>query len=343
MSAQPTLLINGRRIKASPGDTLLDAALGERVVIPHDCCTGQCSTCRVRVYDGDVDDEGTRQGDTVLACQATVRGDAAIEFEEVPLSVKRSGAITAIDQISPDILEVVVTLSKPLVYRPGQYVKVAFAGFPSRDYSPTLRVDGTCELNELVFHIRACPEGVVSSQFGRRIQLDHRVQVRGPFGQAFFRKAEGRLVLVATGTGWAPIWAVARAARYHQPQREMVVVVGARNAGNLYMQASLDWLRQTGVGQITMTCSGSRTDGPIQFGRPTVHLPRLQETDTVYVAGAPEMVSAVEFLAGIGGATCHADPFLPATGRPRLRSVVGEWVRRHASTLAMRPPVVRQS
>jgi 3-phenylpropionate/trans-cinnamate dioxygenase ferredoxin reductase subunit len=102
------------------------------------------------------------------------------------------------------------------------------------------------------------------------------------------------------------------------------------------MQPSLEWLRQTGVRQITMTCSGNRADGPIQFGRPTVHLPRLQEADTVYVAGAPEMVAAVEFLAGIGGATCYADPFLPATGRPRLRSLVADWVRQRAWAARMK-------
>jgi naphthalene 1,2-dioxygenase ferredoxin reductase component len=333
VNAHPTLLINGRKIKAAPGDTLLDAGLTNRIVIPHDCCTGQCSSCRVRVYDGHVDDEGTREGDTVLACQATVSGNAVIEFDEVPVAAKRAGTVTAIGKISPDIYEVVVTLSKPLTHLPGQYVKVSFAGFPSRDYSPTFRIDGTCELNELVFHIRACPDGAVSSQLERRIGLGHRVRVRGPFGHAFFRKTEGRIVLVATGTGWAPIWSVARAARYHQPDREMIVVVGARDAGNLYMQPSLDWLRQTGVQQITMTCSGSRAEGTIQSGRPTVYLPRLQESDTVYVAGAAEMVAAVEFLAGIGGAACYADPFLPATGRPRLRSVIAEWVRQYTGSM----------
>jgi 3-phenylpropionate/trans-cinnamate dioxygenase ferredoxin reductase subunit len=329
---RPTLLINGRKIKASPGDTLLDAGLSNRIVIPHDCCTGQCSTCRVRVYDGEVNDEGTRDGDMVLACQATVSGDAVIEFDEVPVAAKRSGTVTAIDRISPDIIEVVVTLSKPLTHLPGQYVKVSFAGFPGRDYSPTFRVDGTCELNELVFHIRACADGVVSSQLGRRIGIGHRVRVRGPFGSAFFRKAEGRIVLVATGTGWAPIWSVARAARYHQPQREMVVVVGARDPRNLYMQESLEWLGETGVQQITMTCTGSRPErSSIKSGRPTIHLPRLVDTDTVFVAGAPEMVSAVEFLAGVAGADCHADPFLPATRRRRLGSLIAAWARQHTS------------
>jgi 3-phenylpropionate/trans-cinnamate dioxygenase ferredoxin reductase subunit len=336
VNARPTLLINGRKIKARLGDTLLDAGLDNRIVIPHDCCTGQCSTCRVRIYDGEVDDEGTRQGDTVLACQARVSGPAVVEFDEVPVPAKRSGTVTAIDRISPDILEVVVTLSKPLTHLPGQYVKVSFAGFPGRDYSPTFRTDGTCELNELIFHVRACPDGVVSSQLGRRIGLGHRVQVRGPFGSAFFRKAEGRIVLVATGTGWAPIWSVARAARYQQPQREMIVVVGARDPGNLYMGPSLDWLRQTGVQQITMTSTGGpRADGSVRAGRPTVHLPRLQETDSVYAAGTPEMVAAVEFLAGIGGAACYADPFLPATGRPRLRSVIADWVRQRTAASSM--------
>jgi len=215
-------------------------------------------------------------------------------------------------------------------------VKVSFAGFPSRDYSPTFRIDGTCELNELVFNIRACAEGVVSSALGRGIDVGHRVRVHGPFGHAFFRKAEGRIVLVATGTGWAPIWSVARAARYHQPEREMVVIVGARHPENLYMQPSLDWLRETGVQQITMTCSGSRAADPIQFGRPTAHLPRLRETDTIFVAGAPEMVAAVELLAGIGGAGCYADPFVPAAGR-RLRSVFGDFVRRIVIERSGRP------
>ena len=329
MKTRPTLLINGRKIAATPGDTLLDAGLANRIVIPHDCCTGQCSTCRVRVYDGEVDDSGTGEGGTVLACQATVSGDAVIEFDEVPLPSKRSGTITALSKISPDIFEVVVTLAKPLAYLPGQYVKLRFAGFPSRDYSPTLRVDGSAELNELVFHIRSCPDGVVSSKLGRRLDVGHQVQVRGPFGNAFFRKAEGRMILVATGTGWAPIWAIARAARYHQPEREMVVIAGARDPRNLYMQPSLEWLRQTGVQQIITTCSGTRAQQPMRFGRPTIHLPRLQETDSVYVAGAAEMVAAVEFLAEIGGARCHADAFLPATRRQGLRSVIAHWARQH--------------
>jgi naphthalene 1,2-dioxygenase ferredoxin reductase component len=327
MSSRCTLLVNGRQVKAHPGETLVDAALGGGIVIPHDCCTAQCETCRVRVYAGTVDGQGTEQGDTVLACQALVAGDAVIEFDEVPAVTSRSGTVTALAALSPEIVEVVVTLTRPLTYLPGQYVKLWFAGAPARDYSPTLRVDGRAELNELVFHIRRCPDGVVSSHLGTRIGVGHGVRVRGPFGHAFFRKSEGRLVLVATGTGWAPIWAIARAARYHQPAREMIVVVGARDAANLYMQPSLDWLAQTGVGQITMTASRTGAGGQVAAGRPTAHLPPLAPTDTVFVAGREDMVAAVQDLAEAAGAICYADPFLPAEQRRSVRAIVSQWAR----------------
>jgi NAD(P)H-flavin reductase/ferredoxin len=327
VSSRCTLLVNGRQIEAYPGDTLLDAALGGGVVIPHDCCTAQCETCRVRVYAGTVDGQGTEQGDTVLACQALVAGDAVLEFDEVPAVTSRSGSVTALAALSPEIVQVAVTLSRPLTYLPGQYVRLWFAGAPARDYSPTLRVDGMAELNELVFHIRRCPDGVVSSRLGNGIGIGHGVRVRGPFGNAFFRKSGGRLVLVATGTGWAPIWAIARAARYHQPDREMIVVVGARDAANLYMRPSLDWLAGTGVRQITMTASRAGAGGRVVVGRPTAHLPPLQPSDTVFVAGIEDMVAAVEALAQAAGATCYADPFLPAVKRGSVRRVVSQWAR----------------
>ncbi len=84
MATHSSLLVNGKEIKAAPGEILLEAALSGRIVIPHDCCTGQCDSCRVRVYAGEVDARGTAKADTVLACQARVTGDAVIEFDAVP-------------------------------------------------------------------------------------------------------------------------------------------------------------------------------------------------------------------------------------------------------------------
>lgn len=305
------LVVNGRRLAATPGQTLLNAALAGGTVIPHDCVTGQCQTCRVRVYAGTVDDAGTGVGGTVLACQARIVGDAVVEFDAVPDEVTRKGSVSSVVDLTPDIVEVTVVLERRLTYLPGQYVKATFRGLPARDYSPTLRADGSGELNELIFQVRREPGGIVSSELGRAIVPGCPTRIRGPFGRAYHRPGPGRLVLVSSGVGWAPIWAVARACRFREPDRILTVVAGARHEHNLYMRPSLQWLREQGATTV-LTCSGGAVPADAHPGRTTMFLPRLNAGDTVMAAGKPAMVAAIELLAAAGSATCYADPFYPA-------------------------------
>ena len=114
------LVINGKTVKANYGETLVDAGLSGWVAIPHDCCSGQCETCRVSVVSGQVDDSGTAEKGTVLACQAKVIGHAAITFDHVPEIAKRSGLVTGISVLTSDIVEVTVLLGTPIDFRPGQ-------------------------------------------------------------------------------------------------------------------------------------------------------------------------------------------------------------------------------
>jgi 3-phenylpropionate/trans-cinnamate dioxygenase ferredoxin reductase subunit len=319
MSSHGTIVVNGRQIRARIGQTLLEAALAARVVIPHDCATGQCNTCRVRIYDGSVDAQGTEFEGTVLACRSRVIGNAIVEYDEVPGEERRAGMVLSIEDLTPDIKQVVVGLESRLVYLPGQYVKVEFRGFPARDYSPTLRLDGSAELNELVLHIRREDGGIVSGALGNAIAVGHRVRTRGPFGSAYHRLGSGRLVLVSSGVGFAPNWAIARACRLREPGRPLVVIAGARRVHNLYMRPALDWLESHGAATILTCTEATIADTDIHLGRPTSHLPRLTPEDTVVACGAPGMVAAVELLAAAGGATCYADPFLPARLKPSFR------------------------
>jgi NAD(P)H-flavin reductase/ferredoxin len=329
MGNRCTLTVNGRQLRASIGDTLVEAGLAGKMLIPHDCCSGQCDTCKVRVLSGDIDDQGTLDGQMVLACQATIEGDAEIVFDEVPIPARRTGTVRAIRPLSPEILEVVVAFNSPFPYFAGQYMKVAFAGYPSRDYSPTAYLDGTLDETELVFHIKRYEGGLVSLALGDGIGIGHKVTVNGPYGHAFYRPGPSRLVLVASGTGWAPIWSVAREARIAEPTREIVIVAAARDPRNLYMGPALNWLFARGVRQIVLTATGERAGGDIRFGRPTEFLPTITAEDLVYAAGAPAMVDAVKHIAALGGAECHADPF---TISPNAGSIVDRLRR------AMRAP-----
>jgi 3-phenylpropionate/trans-cinnamate dioxygenase ferredoxin reductase subunit len=310
-----TLTVNGKRLTASIGDTLVDAALRGGVVIPHECCGGQCNTCLVTLHDGEIDDNGTRVRNTVLGCQATVAGDAVVSFDEVPLPAVRHGTVASIEALSPDILQVVVQLNSPFNYFPGQYTKLKFRGFPARDYSPAPALDGNLDPTQLVYCIKRYPTGQVSSSLGSLIGEGHKVRVDGPYGSAFLRNGKERLVLVSSGTGWAPIWAIARAARLAQPARDMVIVAGARDPADLIMQPSFQWLRAHGVDDITLTASGFHEESGIRHGRPTAWLPTLHADDCIHVAGAPAMVESVMDMAEAAGAICHADPFIVSSER----------------------------
>src|SRR5947199_2336587 len=339
MSGSFELVINGKTVKANYGETLVEAGLSGWVAIPHDCNSGQCETCRVTVVSGQVDDQGTAEKNTVLACQAKVIGNAAITFDHVADVSKRAGLITGISQLASDIVEVAVLLDTPITMRPGQYLSVKFAGVPARDLSPTVRFDGNAAPGELIFHIRRYPGGLVSTQVGATIKPGHRVQVRGPFGGAFLREGDGPIILVGGGTGWAPIWSVAAAARREQRHRELVVIAGSRDAEGLYMRRSLEWLIDDGVREVVATAETGATP-PARRGRPTHYLPSLGPEDTVYVAGPPPLVDAVKMKSRVAAARCYADPFLPNAQPLSLIDRVMAMLRRPKSAPLPAPTAV---
>jgi 3-phenylpropionate/trans-cinnamate dioxygenase ferredoxin reductase subunit len=188
-------------------------------------------------------------------------------------------------------------------------VSLAFAGFPERDYSVTINEDGTYDPLMLVFHIKRYEGGTISTAIGSKIGIGHAVKISGPNGHAFYREGEGRIVLVGAGTGWAPIWAVAREAKLATPDREIAIVIGAQHAANLYMGNSLLWLAEHGVSDITVCSSRSGYGGIVKKGRPTDFIPALKKGDVVYACGVPAMVDAVAKIAEEAGVTCYVDPF----------------------------------
>jgi NAD(P)H-flavin reductase/ferredoxin len=325
MSSNARLTVNGKTIAATGGQTLMDAALAGGIVLPQDCCTGQCGTCRVDIIAGGVDAQGTAEDGSVLACLARLEGDATITFEPQPVAMKTGGTVRQVRDLAGEIVEVVIELTKPIPYLPGQYVKVEFAGFPSRDYSPTLTLDTLREINEIVLHIRRMDDGIVSAALGTGIAAGRKVKVRGPFGHAFLRQGQGRIVLVSTGTGFAPIWSIAVAARLGQPHRPLVIVASARDPRNLYMRPALDWLAKHGVNDIVLAASGAAPLPPARHGRAVDFLPAFGPEDTVYACGAPEMVDEVKRRARAAGARCYADPFLPSSAELPLRMKIARF------------------
>jgi NAD(P)H-flavin reductase len=311
MSKTCKVTLNNEPFLANCGDLLLDSALMNGIDLPHDCRSGICGACRVRLVDGRVFG-GHEQGDDMIhACQARVVSDLRIVTEPVPDQVSMSGRVANIARLAPDVIGVDVELPKPLHYLPGQYCKVQFRRFPARSYSPTYPLEGSPDHRLLHFHVRRLSDGAVSSALGRNIRVGHRVKVTGPLGSAFLRPNHaGSIVLVASGTGFAPMWSIAVAAIMERPQRELIFVVAARKLQSLYMHSALCRLALFPNVTIIPTVSEPQSLSlAIRVGKPTDHLPNLSRNDVVYASGAPAMTEHVARIAKAAGAKCHTDPF----------------------------------
>ncbi len=336
-----SITYNGTTFSAYPGDVLLDAALRAGVGMPHDCRSGVCETCVVRIVSGATEGgEGPEPG-TVRACEARVLGDVEAETEVLQAPATCRGKVAAITQLSENVTEIAVAPSRPLSVRPGQYVHAEFNGLPRRALTPTRPLDARIDDELMRFHVEHRDKGRLSGDLGTSIKVGHRVDLTGPFGSAYLRRGlQNRLVLVAGGTGFASIWAIADAALRERPQRSILLIVGARTLKDLYMVKALGMMATCPHVRIIVTCEERQTLSPVIMpGQPADYLPPLLSRDVVFAAGPAALVDAVGEAAAVSGAAFYGEAFLPA-GEEDSRGWLSRVLSRAGSGLTDPPPKV---
>jgi NAD(P)H-flavin reductase/ferredoxin len=339
--------IDGSIIQARRGALLLDAALSNGIDLPYDCRAGHCGTCCVRLVSGEVQGGAGSEPGIVHACQCRIAGDVVIERRKSSGVRTVEGVLGSLRALSPEVMEVGIRTDRALPYHAGQYAQVRFTGYPSRPFSITHPLRSNANSCSIWFHVRRMEGGHVTAALGKKIKLGHRVTLTGPYGSAHFRPdLAGRMILVATNTGFAPIWSIAVAALREKPERRMMIIAGGRSIESLYMGPALGRLDRFPNVRVLPVCSTPQTlTNVVMPGRPTDYMPRLLPTDVVYACGAPGMVDAIKSIAAHFGAACYADPFLPATGEAAGESVLTravEWLAvpavRVAAARSQSPP-----
>lgn len=303
MGARCSLVVNGRPVRVSTGDTPLEAALAEGMIAPLQALHG------TQLLGQGASAPALRRAPPRRARPEVFRPErpgAPITGQPEPTPPTQSlrkGTVTAIRRLSPGIVEVVATLTRRPTFEPGHQVLATFEGLPTMRLCPTLGVDGAAEIDQAVFHLARDPDGGGPAD---AIACEQPLRLKGPVGRGQYRPGGGRLVLVGAGAGFGAIWAIAHAARYVEPAREVTLAVGARDAIDLYMRESLDWLRRTGVARIVLVAeNGPRRPPDVRPGPLSAHLPALRATDVIHVAGDVSTVGAVQVLAASVGARCH--------------------------------------
>jgi len=324
---------SGRTFSVEPSETLLAGGIRQGVGLPYGCKDGACGSCKCKKISGTVvhgnhQEKALSAADEaagmVLTCCATATSDLVLESRQVSLEGalpvrKMPARISSLVHASPDVIQLQLQLpaSESFQYRAGQYLDVLLRDGARRSYSMA-NAPHTGPALEL--HIRHMPGGRFTDLvFGSMKERDI-VRIEGPMGSFFLREDSDKpVVLLASGTGFAPIKALIEHMQERQITRPATLFWGGRRPHDLYMD---DWVRAqcavmphlSYVPVVSDALPEDNWDGRTGFVHQAVleDIPDLSGFQ-VYACGAPVVVESAQRdfsdLAGLDEAEFFADSF----------------------------------
>lgn len=330
----------GVEVQVPASHSVLQAALEAGVDFPHSCKVGTCTSCRSKLLEGQVrairDFSYVLSADElsagyILACQAKIRPGERIRLE-VEVDTHRphfqaahySGEIAALTDLTHDIKALRVRLDRPLAYAAGQYASLRPAHLErARDYS-FAAAPGQGGSRELLFYVRHTPGGGFTDWLFGAARVGDALDVDGPHGDFWLRPAEAPLLLVAGGSGLAPIRALLEEAAGAGVARDAVFLFGARTQRDLYDLEAMAAIGGRWHGRFrfvpVLSEEPAASDWAGARGLVTELIDGQQVPDLAarhaYLCGPPRMIDAalaVLARAGVPDLHIHYDKFLDAS------------------------------
>ncbi|MER7302621.1 benzoate 1,2-dioxygenase electron transfer component BenC [Nocardioides sp. NPDC127514] len=212
-----------RFITVREDQTVADASYRQRINIPLDCRDGACGTCKALCESGEYDG-GTYIEDALseaeaaegyaLPCSMKPRSDLALQIATTSEVAKTgaasyTGTVVGLDRLSPTTVELAIDIPNrgELAFLPGQYVNIAVPGTEvTRSYS----FANAPHEERLVFLVKLTPGGAMSTWLTERAAVGDEVTFTGPNGSFFLREARRPVLMLAGGTGLAPVLSMLR-------------------------------------------------------------------------------------------------------------------------------------
>jgi len=334
-----TIQSSGHAFTVNDGETVLAAALREGIVIAYGCRHGVCGTCKGRLLEGTVNygtyqehamSEAEKRAGMALFCQAKPLADLTIQCREIGSAVKGiqikmlPARVVKMQRAAADVmlLDLKLPAQERLQFLAGQYIDLLLRGGIRRSFSMANapRDDGFLQL-----HLR--DYGGPFSQYVFGVMKDKDIiRFEGPFGTFFLREESAKpIVLVASGTGFAPIKAIVEHTLDTGVARPMTLYWGCRGRSDLYMHELAEtWHREGKLRYVPVLSEAPASDnwsGRTGFVHRAVmeDFPDLSGHQ-VYACGVPVMVEAAhrDFTTkcGLPDEEFFSDSFTPAAEAP---------------------------
>jgi CDP-4-dehydro-6-deoxyglucose reductase, E3 len=330
MTARLRIEPQGRMVQVRDHQTLLDAALSSGLNLPHSCKSGHCASCRAQLRSGEIHYPRGRPlglsaaeaaAGAVLLCQAhALSAELIIEAR----SIARAGEAEIrslpcrIEQralLAPDVLQVFLRLpaTEQVAFKAGQYLDILLDSGRRRSFSLACPPH---DARLLEIHVRRVGGGQFTTQLFDQLRDGALLRIELPIGQFVYQHEDSPLILIAGGTGFAPLKSMLRQIFELGPRRATQFFWGARTAADLYEER---WVRSIARAhrQLSFVPVLSAASPAPGYETGWVHDAVLRQHPnltkfSVYAAGPPQMIETIRQAfpaAGLPVAQLHFDSF----------------------------------
>ena len=310
-----------RFITCQEDQAVATASYRQRINIPVDCLDGVCGTCKAfcesGTYDGgsylpDALSDDEAAAGYCLPCVMKPHSDLVLQIRSTSEVAKTqaasySGTLVELLQLSASTVKIGIEIPNrvELTFLPGQYVNIAV---PDTEVTRSYSFSNAPDRERLTFLIKVVAGGEMSTYLTDRAAIGDTITFNGPLGSFFLRESDRPVLMLAGGTGLAPILSMLHKMRAEGSRRRGQIFYGVNTDEDL---VGLDVLKDLAAGLpgfawdhcVVDPASTAINKGPDKaYVTDLISLGHLYDGDVaVYLCGPPPMVEAVRnYVAELG-------------------------------------------
>ncbi len=252
---------NDKQFTVEGGSSLLSTLIEQKIFIPSACGgKGTCGYCKVQVHEGGGPVLPTElpfltkeelENNVRLSCQCKVKQDIKIEIPEELFNVKEFEATVEdiVDLTSViKLIRIKLPEGEEINFKPGQYVQLKAPLYEGNDeevYRAYSIASSPKEKNYIELVIGYVPEGIATTYVHHHLKVGDSVHINGPYGDFYYQDNDREMLLVAVGTGVAPILSILKHLKENNINRKATFYFGAKTPDDLFMLDSFKELEET--------------------------------------------------------------------------------------------------
>jgi len=332
-----TININqNENVTVEGGQSLLASLNSEKIFLPSACGgRGTCAYCKCEVLEGGgpvlpteetLLTSGDIDGGLRLACQLKVKNDIAIRIPDELFNIKEfSAEVSEIRDLTYDIKLLRLKLAEPfeINFTPGQYVQLQsepYEGVRERVSRAYSIASAAGEKGMIDLMVRLVPDGICTTWVHEHLNEGDTVRFTGPMGDFGLRDGDGEIIMIAGGSGMAPMIPLLEEIKSRDVPRKTTYFFGAGCKKDLFYDDILEKYEKA-IKHFTYVPALSKPNDNDQWTGATGLITEpleayLKESDTDrmqgYLCGSPGMIKAcIKVLNkyGVDNSRIFFDPF----------------------------------